>query len=89
MANVAILPAIQWQREFLAQELQLLLLQLDHRHSTPSLTGLPQRREDQFQARLLREKVQDDLGAPPAFLKGVLQQVRRANRLVMRQGQRR
>lgn len=82
MTDAALLLVVQGQLEFLAQELQLLLLQFGHRHLAPSLAGFPQRREDQFQARFLCEEVRDDLGTPSAFLKGTLQQVGGADRLV-------
>jgi len=44
------------QSQLLAKECQLLALQLAYHHPLPSLTGLPQGREDQLQARLLCEK---------------------------------
>jgi hypothetical protein len=49
MASVALLLIIPRQPELLTQLIELLLLQLGHRHAAPALTGLPQSRENQFQ----------------------------------------
>ena len=57
MGAIEILFVVQGQFELLAQQLQLLLLQLGHRDFSPSLAGLPQGREDQLRARLVSPRI--------------------------------
>jgi len=64
----------------------LLLFQFRHRRAPPTLAGLPQGREDQFQAGCLNEEMGDPFCATSAFQKGALQQVCSTNRFVMGKG---
>ena len=59
------------------------MLELTHTNPSPSLTGLLQGCEDQFQTALLGPETRDDLGPPLLLDEGSLQQVSGANTFVM------
>jgi hypothetical protein len=63
---IGLLSGIERQTQFAAQESQLLPPQFGHSHALPTLVGLPQGREDQFQAGPLGGEMRDNLRAPLA-----------------------